>query len=141
MEDILNSKFESLVLGGKAEWRKSDRSKHFGKYVDSLPWNVNRIDFEKIGRKFESVDLYTEDDAKTKAFLEGSVLSSYQNIAFMYDDNSPMLVTTFKNILIDLKEYLTYQGDALAFGYDDLENCDFADFLCIYDWKATTFLK
>ena len=132
-------KFNDIVSKGQAEWLETDLSLQFGKFFDGLPWKDNRLDFDKIGRKYTQLNLYTASDDEVEKFLESSALKRHKYLAFVYDDKSPILISEFKNVVKNIKEYLTYTGDVLAFSLDDLEEFSFNDFLHVYDWVATTF--
>lgn len=132
-------KFNQHVSSGDARWLCSHLGKEFGRYIDGLPWCSNRVDYLEINRLYLEADLYSMGELDIISFFDESVLSKYSNVAFSYLDDFPLLIVKAEFCRTHLTDFLTYAGDAMAFGYDSIEDYCFDDFMVVNSWDATVF--
>lgn len=129
-------KLNKLVLSGLAAWGAVDVGIEFSQYINNLPWDGARPDWRKITKKVVALDFYASDDREIKEFIKSTALSRYKNVAFLYQDKTPLLITKMDYFNQDVTCFLTHPGDAMAFGFNDLENARFDDFILVFAWDA-----
>lgn len=135
------SKLDDLVQRGDAEWGNQEIAQEFCNYFDSLPWKSNRIDFDKIPRQVQKIDLNSATDEEIEIFLQNSSLSNYDNIAFVYHEKAPLLISKFNTAKKIFADFLTYPGDAMGFGFNILGNDSFDDFFTVTSGHAVLIKK
>ena len=137
---VIDNKFQWLIDTKKASLISSDVGSIFCHYIDLLPWRENRIDFEKIPKPYFVLNFWSESEGDICAFINKSTLSKHKMLAFVYDDDSPVLVSEYMVASHIFDEFLTYSGDVLVFGMDENYAPCFEDFMIVIAWQATGFL-
>ncbi len=134
-------KLNKQVLEGNASWGSIDYGIKFARYIDGLPWNGTRPDWNKIDSRVNSIDLYSSNEEEIKGFGRSSALSGYDKVGLLYLDRTPLLIVESDLFIKDISSFLTYSGDAMAFGFNKFGEEGFKDFMMVFAWQADAIAK
>ncbi len=138
-------RYNKLAASGLGRIIEGDVVARFEAYFDALPREWMGPDFYKLGREFSCLNLYPASDKEIAEFFDASVMVFYPEVAFICLSkykNSPALAVPSASLKENIFHFLSPPGDGVAFGLDD-GGCfsNAYDFLSIYGYRATTFVR
>ncbi len=129
-------KLNKQVSAGNASWGGIEDGIKFCRYIDGLPWIGTRPNWNGINRKVNSMDLYSSSDEQAEDFLRSTALSRFDKVGLLYLDKTPLLIVEKEVFVRNVTSFLTYSGDAMAFGFNTLEEENFENFMLVFAWQA-----